>query len=129
MRRTSPAKYCTPMEEKLLTANDPAAMAQAAHLRYVSPGRPGYARVRSGDGFYYLDTSGKKITEEETLDRIKKLVLPPAWEDVWICPYANGHLQATGTDALGRRQYRYHTRWAAMRNQTKYNRLLQFGKM
>lgn len=117
------------MEEKLLTANEPAAMAQAAHLRYVSPGSRGYTRVRSGDGFYYLDASGKKISDEETLDRIKKLVLPPAWEDVWICPYANGHLQATGTDALGRRQYRYHNRWAAMRNQTKYNRLLQFGKM
>ncbi len=117
------------MEEKLLTANDPQAMAQAARLRYVSPARPGFTRVRRGKTFAYLDASGKPVTDEETLGRIQKLVLPPAWENVWICPYPNGHLQATGTDALGRRQYRYHTRWAAMRSETKYNRLLRFGKM
>lgn len=117
------------MEEKLLTDNDPQTMAQAARLRYVSPSRPGFTRIRRGKTFAYLDASGKPVADEETLDRIQKLVLPPAWENVWICPYPNGHLQATGTDALGRRQYRYHTRWAAMRNETKYNRLLRFGKM
>lgn len=117
------------MEEKLLTDNDPQTMAQAARLRYVSPSRPGFTRIRRGKTFAYVDASGKPVADEETLDRIQKLVLPPAWENVWICPYPNGHLQATGTDALGRRQYRYHTRWAAMRNETKYNRLLRFGKM
>ncbi|MGN6510913.1 MAG: DNA topoisomerase IB [Chitinophaga sp.] len=117
------------MEEKLLTDKDPQTMAQAVRLRYVSPSRPGFTRIRRGKTFAYLDASGKPVADEETLDRIQKLVLPPAWENVWICPYPNGHLQATGTDALGRRQYRYHTRWAAMRNETKYNRLLRFGKM
>jgi DNA topoisomerase-1 len=117
------------MEEKLLTDNDPQTMAQAVRLRYVSPARPGFTRIRNGKSFSYLDAAGKAVTDEETLDRIQKLVLPPAWENVWICQYPNGHLQATGTDALGRRQYRYHTRWTAMRNETKYNRLLRFGKM
>lgn len=117
------------MEEKLLTDNDPQTMAQAVRLRYVSPARPGFTRIRNGKSFSYLDAAGKPVTDEETLDRIQKLVLPPAWENVWICQYPNGHLQATGTDALGRRQYRYHTRWTAMRNETKYNRLLRFGKV
>ncbi len=121
------------MEEKLLTdktaLTDPAAMAQAVKLRYVSPSMPGYTRMANGHGVYYMDAAGKKIDDEQVLARIRGLVLPPAWKDVWICPYANGHLQATGVDALGRRQYRYHTRWATARNETKYFRLLRFGKM
>lgn len=125
------------MEEKLLTdkpaappsATDPAAMAQAVKLRYVSAAMPGYTRVMNGHGVYYTDAAGKKIEDKAVLQRIRGLVLPPAWKQVWICPYANGHLQATGVDALGRRQYRYHTRWATARNETKYSRLLQFGKM
>lgn len=118
------------MEERLLTVElDPATVAQAVKLRYVSASGRGYTRVKNGKGVYYLDAEGKKITDEAVLERIRKLVLPPAWENVWICPYENGHLQATGVDALGRRQYRYHARWAAVRNETKYYRLLQFGKM
>ncbi|WP_341833885.1 DNA topoisomerase IB [Chitinophaga pollutisoli] len=116
------------MVEKLLTADAPA-VAQAARLRYVNPASPGIARHRMRGGFYYTDAQGKRISDEETLRRIRGLVLPPAWEDVWICPHANGHLQATGTDALGRRQYRYHTRWAEVRNETKFYRLLAFGKV
>lgn len=108
---------------------DPATVAQAIKLRYVSASGRGYTRMKNGKGVYYLDADGKKITDEAVLERIHKLVLPPAWENVWICPYENGHLQATGIDALGRRQYRYHARWAAVRNETKYYRLLQFGKM
>lgn len=118
------------MEERLLTVElDPATVAQAIKLRYVSASGRGYTRMKNGKGVYYLDADGKKITDEAVLGRIRKLVLPPAWENVWICPYENGHLQATGIDALGRRQYRYHARWAAVRNETKYYRLLQFGKM
>lgn len=122
------------MEEKLsmaeiATVTDPVVIAHAVKLRYVSPATRGFTRIRNGKEFYYEDASGKRITDEAVLERIRKLVLPPAWEDVWICPYANGHLQATGKDLMGRRQYRYHARWAAIRNETKYNRLLQFGKM
>lgn len=124
------------MEEKLSTvkpalalADDPATIAHAVKLRYVSASGKGYTRMKNGKGMYYMDAAGKKITDNDVLERIRKLVLPPAWENVWICPYENGHLQATGVDALGRRQYRYHARWAAVRNETKYYRLLQFGKM
>jgi DNA topoisomerase-1 len=117
------------MEEKLSMAEDAAAMAQAVKLRYVSPAMPGYTRLKNGHGVYYVNAAGKKIEDETVLERIRGLVLPPAWQNVWICPYANGHLQATGIDAMGRRQYRYHTRWATARNETKYSRLLQFGKM
>ncbi|GEP94995.1 DNA topoisomerase [Chitinophaga cymbidii] len=116
-------------EPALAVAADPVTVAQAVKLRYVSAAGRGYTRMKNGKGMYYLDASGKKIMDEAVLERIRKLVLPPAWENVWICPYENGHLQATGIDALGRRQYRYHARWAAVRNETKYYRLLQFGKM
>lgn len=116
------------MEEKLLTA-DPATIAHSVKLRYVSASGKGFTRMKNGNGVYYLNTAGEKITDEAVLERIRKLVLPPAWEEVWICPYENGHLQATGIDTLGRRQYRYHARWAAVRNETKYYRLLAFGKM
>jgi DNA topoisomerase-1 len=104
------------------------ATAKAVKLRYVKSGTKGYSRERVKDGFQYRDQHGDIITDEETLTRIRGLVLPPAWENVWICPYANGHLQATGTDALGRRQYRYHSTWARVRNETKYDRLLHFGE-
>ncbi|WP_341842251.1 DNA topoisomerase IB [Chitinophaga caseinilytica] len=115
------------MEEKLLTADAPA-VAQAARLRYVQPGMAGITRHRMRGGFYYTDAQGRRVADKDVLARIRGLVLPPAWENVWICPFPNGHLQATGTDALGRRQYRYHTRWAEVRNETKFYRLLAFGK-
>lgn len=104
------------------------ATAKAVKLRYVKSGTPGYSRERAKDGFYYQDQHGKLIEDEEVLKRIKGLVLPPAWEKVWISPYANGHLQATGIDAMGRRQYRYHSTWAKVRNENKYDRLIHFGE-
>ncbi|MGX5818027.1 DNA topoisomerase IB [Chitinophaga lutea] len=113
------------MEEKL--SMDKAAA--AVRLRYVSASMPGLRRIRTKSGFTYEDQHGHPVTDEAVLQRIKSLVLPPAWEDVWICPYANGHLQATGKDTRGRRQYRYHPRWAAARNETKYARLRAFGRV
>jgi len=106
----------------------PQQMAKAMHLRYVSPGTKGYSRLRKGDHFEYFDAEGHLITNNEIQDRIKSLVLPPAWEEVWICPYPNGHLQATGIDARGRKQYRYHATWSSLRNEKKFDRLLAFGK-
>lgn len=104
------------------------ATAKAVKLRYVKSGTAGYSRVKKRDKFFYLDQHGERITDEDTLKRIRGLVLPPAWEQVWICPYANGHLQATGIDTKGRRQYRYHNTWAKVRNETKHDRLLHFGE-
>jgi DNA topoisomerase-1 len=103
---------------------------EAAHeagLRYVTDHRPGIRRLRSGKGFRYVDPNGRAIRNTEVLERIRSLVIPPAWEDVWICPVANGHIQATGLDERGRKQYRYHARWRAVRDETKYHRLLDFG--
>lgn len=107
---------------------DPVAAARAIRLRYIKAGTPGYTRVKNGHGIGYTDEQGRKITDDGILDRIRRLVLPPAWEQVWICPYENGHLQATGKDAMGRKQYRYHTAWMQARNETKYDRLLHFGE-
>lgn len=101
--------------------------AKAVNLVYVSNNDAGIQRKRIGDSFYYV-TDGKKINDKVLLERIKKLVIPPAWEAVWICKRNNGHLQVTGTDKLGRKQYRYHPLWNAIRNQTKFFRLLEFGK-
>lgn len=107
---------------------DAIATARAVKLRYVKSGIPGYSRHKMKGGFYYRDQHGNRIKDEEILLRIKGLVLPPAWEQVWISPYENGHLQATGIDALGRRQYRYHATWAKVRNENKYYRLVHFGE-
>jgi len=96
-------------------------------LRRVSPTSPGIARVREGDGFRYVDAAGNPLTDEATLARVEALVLPPAWEDVWICPVATGHIQATGLDARGRRQYRYHDQWRVMRDLAKHERILDFA--
>jgi DNA topoisomerase I len=102
--------------------------AKAAGLRYVSDAKPGIQRKRSGSGFRYIDRDGKPLRETETLARIKSLVIPPAWTDVWICPVPNGHLQATGRDARGRKQSRYHPRWREVRDETKYQHVMTFGK-
>ena len=103
---------------------DPPAAAKAAGLRYVNDSRPGISRK---DGKFF-DAAGAPVTDEATLARIKALVIPPAWTDVWICPQANGHLQATGRDAKGRKQYRYHAKWRTVRDDVKYERMLNFGK-
>lgn len=96
-------------------------------LRYVDDTRPGYTRRRRRRGFVYFDTRGERIRDPAVISRIHKLAIPPAYTDVWICPHANGHLQATGRDARGRKQYRYHAGWRAFRDANKYGRLLTFG--
>ena len=106
-------------------STDPAAL---AGLRHSSDDRPGITRRRSGKGFTYRDPDGKVIRDEETLARIRTIVIPPAWTDVWICPSPNGHLQATGRDARGRKQYRYHPRFRARRETAKFERLIAFAK-
>ena len=98
-------------------------------LRYVNDGKPGIQRRRTGKGFRYTDADGKPVRDKETLDRIKSLAIPPAWTDVWICPFANGHLQATGRDSKRRKQYKYHLKWRAQRDETKFDRMLEFGQM
>src|SRR5689334_21927001 len=90
---------------------------------------PGITRKRRGRGFAYDEPSGAPVRDPETLARIRALVIPPAWTDVWICPDAMGHIQAMGTDAAGRRQYRYHDRWRARRDQAKFERMIDFGRM
>ncbi len=106
---------------------DPVASARLAGLRYVTDTTPGIRRKRAGKGFSYRAPDGSLIHDAETLRRIRALVVPPAWTDVWICPNPNGHLQATGHDAKGRKQYRYHPRWRDVRDETKYARLIAFG--
>src|SRR5215470_5986574 len=101
--------------------------AEVIDLVYVSDKDPGIERLKRGKGFIYLE-NGKQITNEKTLFRIRKLVIPPAWENVWICSLANGHLQATGVDTKKRKQYLYHRAWCIFRNQTKFFQLLAFGK-
>ena len=109
-------------------AADSAEAAEEAGLRYVNDDRPGYSRRAKGKNFEYLDTEGKTIRDEQRLLRIKRLAIPPAWTDVWICPSPNGHVQATGRDARGRKQYRYHERWREVRDENKFGRLGQFAK-
>ncbi len=96
-------------------------------LRRTSPTQPGYTRRRRGRGWQYVDSAGKAVTDAETIGRITDLVIPPAWKDVWICPYPNGHLQAVGTDAAGRRQYLYHQDWSSGRHRKKFERVVGFG--
>jgi DNA topoisomerase I len=108
-------------------ANDPEKTAHAVNLEYVTDDSPGISRKKNGKTFIYF-FGDKKISDTEELLRIKSLVLPPAWEKVWICRLPNGHLQATGFDARNRKQYRYHPLWNALRNQTKFYRMIEFGK-
>jgi DNA topoisomerase I len=107
---------------------DPIAAAEAASLRYVSDAQPGIRRKRAGRHFSYVGTDGKPIRDRGELARIKALAIPPAWTDVWISPIADGHIQATGRDARGRKQYRYHARWRQVRDETKFTRMLAFGE-
>jgi DNA topoisomerase-1 len=107
---------------------DPSASAADAGLRYVTDAEPGLRRMRAGKGFRYVDADGKAVRDPERVAWIKGLAIPPAWTDVWICPSPHGHLQATGHDARGRKQYRYHPRWRAQRDELKFGRMLSFGK-
>ena len=108
---------------------DPELSAKSARLRYVNDDGPGIRRERIGSGtdFTYVSASGEAVDDEATLARIRSLAIPPAWEKVWICPLTNGHIQATGRDARGRKQYRYHPRWHAVRDETKYARMIAFA--
>ena len=107
---------------------DPSAAAESAGLTYVSDEQPGIRRERQGDAFTYLKPAGAPVTDEDTLERIRKLAIPPAWTDVWICTKANGHLQASGRDAKGRKQYKYHARFREVRESTKYEHMLEFAR-
>ncbi|HWN24568.1 MAG TPA: hypothetical protein VNN16_05620 [Candidatus Sulfotelmatobacter sp.] len=109
-------------------AEELVAAAEEAGLQYVSDERLGYRRRAKGKDFEYLDTEGKTIRDDQRLVRIKRLAIPPAWTEVWISPSANGHIQATGRDARGRKQYRYHERWREVRDENKFDRLAQFAK-
>src|SRR4029453_14774937 len=104
------------------------AAAKEAGLQYVTDERTGYRRRAKGKNFEYLDLEEKPIRDEQRVLRIKRLAIPPAWTDVWICPSPNRHVQATGRDARGRKQYRYHERWRELRDENKFDRLAAFAK-
>jgi DNA topoisomerase I len=111
----------------VMTIVDPKDAAESAGLRYVSDARPGISRRKSGKGFTYIRADGSKLSEAAVLRRIKALAIPPAWADVWICPTPDGHIQATGRDAKGRKQYRYHPRFREVREGTKYEHVVEFA--
>lgn len=102
--------------------------AERLSLVHVSDDQPGISRRSTARGFHYLDRKGRKLAQGKTVERIRSLAIPPAWTDVWISPDANGHIQATGRDAKGRKQYRYHERWAACRDEVKYGSLADFAR-
>lgn len=112
-----------------LDVDEAKAAAKAARLHYVTDKRPGLKRVATEAGFDYYRPDGSLITDEADIARIRKLAIPPAYQDVWICRDPNGHLQATGRDARGRKQYRYHARWRMVRDEAKYGRMLVFGRV
>src|SRR5947207_2220001 len=105
---------------------DPVESAALAGLRYVPETGPGIGRKRAGSGFSYIGLDGTPIRDKKTLNRIRALVIPPAWTSVWICPDPNGHIQAAGRDAKGRKQYRYHARYRQVRDRVKFDRLVAF---
>ena len=111
-----------------LEPDDPELHAEEAGLRYVSDTMPGVRRRRAGKGFAYIGPDGERITAADRITWFKRLAIPPAWTDVWIAPLRRGHIQATGRDARGRKQYRYHPRWRAVRDEAKYGRLIEFAR-
>jgi DNA topoisomerase I len=118
----------TPTQTDKPASAEVVASAKAAGLRYVTDTGPGISRQRAGKGFSYLDTKGKPIRDPDEIKRINALAIPPAYTDIWICPDPRGHLQATGRDAKGRKQYRYHARWREVRDENKYGRMIDFGR-
>src|SRR3954452_728613 len=100
----------------------------SVRLRKADTGGPGIARKRAGRGFFFVDADGARVTDDEVLARIHDLVIPPAWQDVWICPYPGGHIQATGVDGRGRKQYLYHRKWRERRDQQKFDDMLRFAR-
>jgi DNA topoisomerase-1 len=107
----------------------PPVAARQARLRYTDDQRPGIERQRRGKGFRYVAPSGRAIRDPDQIMRLQRLAIPPAWREVWISPDPHGHLQATGRDARGRKQYRYHRRWRQLRDETKYHRMIAFGRV
>ncbi|HTK19561.1 MAG TPA: hypothetical protein VL442_08615 [Mucilaginibacter sp.] len=107
---------------------DPKITAKAAGLRYVADSMPGYTRKKSGNGFAFYNADGKLVKDKDLINRFNRLVIPPAYTNVWISPHENGHLQFTGVDAAGRKQYRYHPEWSKLRNQSKYYHLRLFAE-
>lgn len=124
----APSKLSLPASVSSRSSPQHVESALAAGLRYTTDARPGIRRVRRGKGFVYIGADGRLIRNREELERIRKIVIPPAWTDVWICPDPRGHLQATGRDARGRKQHRYHPRWREVRDETKYDRLIGFAQ-
>lgn len=116
------------MTTERLEPHDPQKSAEEAGLRYVSDAQPGVRRTRAGRGFAYTGPDGRRITDPKRLAWFKRLAIPPAWTNVWISPTRRGHLQATGRDARGRKQYRYHPRWREVRDAAKYGRLIEFAR-
>jgi DNA topoisomerase-1 len=112
----------------LTAALEPETAAKLARLRYVRDDAPGITRHKTKSGFTYRRPDGERVRDAETLQRIRSLAIPPAWSAVWICPYPQGHLQATGRDARGRKQYRYHPRWRTVRDESKFAKMLIFGR-
>jgi DNA topoisomerase-1 len=118
-----------PIQSAAEVRADAPSAAKAAGLRYVHDGQPGIHRKgRTVKTFRYVDADGAPLKDGDTIARIRKLAIPPAWTDVWICRHAHGHVQATGRDARGRKQYRYHAKWRELRDESKYGRMLAFGK-
>jgi DNA topoisomerase I len=124
--RRRPQRSGAPHAELLL--RDGMRAARAANLEYARLDAPGYGRKKRGSGFSYHDERGRPIRSAQVIARIRKLAIPPAWTDVWICPSPLGHVQATGRDAKGRKQYRYHERFRALRDGAKYHHILRFGR-
>src|SRR3954470_18723934 len=123
MRRAAPSSM---LLASAVVEGDPVAAAAAAALHHSSDEDPGIRRLKRGAKFSYRDAQGAIVRDATTLSRIRALAIPPAWTDVWISPDARGHIQATGRDARGRKQYRYHAEWRAVRDAAKYNRLVAF---
>ncbi|HJZ34103.1 MAG TPA: DNA topoisomerase IB [Hyphomicrobiaceae bacterium] len=117
------------MSEPSATPEPYAVHARAAGLSYICDVEPGIRRSIKGRGFSYLSAGGRRISHAPTLRRIRALAVPPAWTDVWICPDGNGHIQATGRDARGRKQYRYHDDWREVRDRNKYEHMVQFARL
>jgi len=126
LRLPYPDKRGMQVEIELIT--NPVESAKAAGLRYVTDDTLGIQRKRAGSGFRYIGVDGKPVRDPDTLRRIKSLAVPPAWTEVWICSIPDGHIQATGRDAKGRKQYRYHPHWRKERDETKYSRMIAFGE-
>ncbi|QQC65836.1 DNA topoisomerase IB [Paraburkholderia ginsengisoli] len=124
-RRAESAQPANPADD---SAKPSAPAAMPPGLRHADDTKPGYTRKRDKDGFVYFDASGKRIDDQDDIQRINALAIPPAYEDVWICPDPRGHIQATGRDARGRKQYRYHPRWRETRDADKYERMAEFGR-